>query len=454
MTTITTLKTKTLPPGPGSSGGLTSLLHRNQTGILENFARMRKEYGDIVYTKFGPIHNYILFHPEDVNYVLVKNQKNFVKGIGYDGFRLLVGQGLVTSDGDMWRQQRKMMSPHFTPNAMRNYSDMMAETVNHMLEGWETAAQRGETLHMDTEMMRLTMSVIGRALFSLDLGNTPTEVGHALQEAFAFIPTRSLNPLIPMWFPRESHRRFRRNEKIIDAFIAKQIETGRSSEGQENLLQIMLKAQDEETGRGMDDRQLRDELVTLFFAGFETTARSLTWGWYLLDRHPEVLERIAAEADTVLAGRHPTHADLGKLTYTRQVVDETLRLYPPTAMLARQTIDEDEIGGYPIPVRGMITLVPWIVHRHTDFWPEPEKFDPERFTAEASAKRPKYAYIPFAAGPRVCLGNSFALMEMVYAFAMAAERFRFERINDEPIKAEFSGATRPARPLMMRVTPR
>ena len=163
MTTITTLKTKTLPPGPGSSGGLTSLLHRNQTGILENFARMRKEYGDIVYTKFGPIHNYILFHPEDVNYVLVKNQKNFVKGIGYDGFRLLVGQGLVTSDGDMWRQQRKMMSPHFTPNAMRNYSNMMAETVNHMLEGWETAAQRGETLHMDTEMMRLTMSIISRA---------------------------------------------------------------------------------------------------------------------------------------------------------------------------------------------------------------------------------------------------------------------------------------------------
>ena len=451
---MTTTKPKTRPPGPGSSGGIASLLHGNQSGVLNSFVRMWKEHGDIVYTKFGPIHNYILFHPEDVNYVLVKNQKNYVKGIGYDGFRLLVGQGLVTSDGDLWRQQRKMMSPYFTPNAMGNFSTLMAETVSHMLEGWEEAAHNDQILHMDTEMMRLTMSIIGRAMFSLDLGNTPTEVGHALQEAFAFIPTRSMNPLIPMWFPLESHRRFRHNEKVINAFIAEQIEAGRKSEQEENLLQIMLKAQDEETGRGMDDRQLRDEVVTLFFAGFETTARSLTWGWYLLDQHPEVLEQIAVEADAVLSGRHPTHTDLEQLTFTRQVVDETLRLYPPTALLARQTIEEDEIGGYSIPANGMITLVPWIVHRHTDFWTEPEKFDPQRFTPEASAERPKFAYIPFAAGPRVCIGNSFALMEMVYAFAMAAQRFRFERDGDRPIGAEFSGTTRPTRPLMMRISPR
>lgn len=451
---MTTLENKTRPPGPGSSGGIASLLRGNQSGVLDSFVRMWKEHGDIVYTKFGPIHNYILFHPEDVNYVLVKNQKNYVKGIGYDGFRLLVGQGLVTSDGDLWRQQRKMMSPYFTPNAMGNFSTLMAETVSHMLDGWEEAAHNDQILHMDTEMMRLTMSIIGRAMFSLDLGNTPTEVGHALQEAFAFIPTRSMNPLIPMWFPLESHRRFRRNEKVINAFIAEQIEAGRKSEQEENLLQIMLKAQDEETGRGMDDRQLRDEVVTLFFAGFETTARSLTWGWYLLDQHPEVLEQIAVEADAVLSGHHLTHTDLEQLTFTRQVVDETLRLYPPTALLARQTIEEDEIGGYSIPANGMITLVPWIVHRHTDFWTEPEKFDPQRFTPEASAELPKFAYIPFAAGPRVCIGNSFALMEMVYAFSMAAQRFRFERDGDEPIGAEFSGTTRPTRPLMMRISPR
>ena len=451
---MTTLETKTRPPGPNGSGGIASLLHRNQTGIIENFVRMWKEHGDIIYTKFGPIHNYILFHPEDVNHVLVKNQKNYVKGIGYNGLRLLLGQGLITSDGDLWRQQRKMLSPHFTPNAMGNYSELMAETIVHMLESWEEAAHRGETLHMDTEMMYLTMSIIGRAMFSLDLENMPTEVGHALQEAFAFIPTRSLNPLVPMWFPLESHRHFRHNERVIDAFIVEQIEIGRKSEGRENLLQIMLKAQDEETGRGMDERQLRDEVVTLFFAGFETTARSLTWGWYLLDRHPEALEKIAAEADAALSGRRPTHADLEKLTYTRQVVDEILRLYPPTALLARQTVEEDEIGGYSIPANAMITLVPWIVHRHTDFWSEPEKFDPGRFTAEASAERPKYAYIPFASGPRVCLGNSFALMEMVYAFAMAAERFRFERVGDGPIKAEFTGTSRPTQPLMMHVTSR
>ena len=216
----------------------------------------------------------------------------------------------------------------------------------------------------------------------------------------------------------------------------------------------MLNTQDDETGRGMDDRQLRDELVTLFFAGFETTARSLTWGWYLLDQHPEALEGIASEAASVLSGRHPTHADQENLTFTRQVIDETLRLYPPTALLARQPLEEDEIGGYRIPANAMITLVPWIVHRHTDFWSEPEKFDPGRFATEASAERPKYAYIPFASGPRVCLGNSFALMEMVYAFAMAAERFRFERVGEGPIKAEFVGTSRPVQPLMMRISHR
>lgn len=451
---MTTLETRTRPPGPNSSGGIASLLQRNQTGVIESFVRMWKEHGDIVYTKFGPIHNYILFHPEAVNYVLVKNQKNYVKGIGYNGLRLLLGQGLINSDGDLWRQQRKMMSPHFTPNAMQTYSDLMVETIVHMLDEWEGTARRGDTLHMDNEMMRLTMSIIGRAMFSLDLENMPTEVGHALQEAFAFIPTRSMNPLIPMWFPLEPHRRFHRNEKVINAFLAEQIEAGRKSKGQENLLQVMLKVQDDETGRSMNDRQLRDELITLFFAGFETTARTLTWGWYLLDQYPSALEGIAAEAGTVLSGRLPAHDDLNQLTYTRQVIDETLRLYPPTALLARQTVDADEIGGYLLPANAMITLVPWIVHRHTDFWSEPEKFNPKRFTPEASAERPKYAYIPFAAGPRVCLGNSFALMEMIYTFAMAAERFRFERVGKEPIHAEFFGTSRPTQPLMMRIRPR
>ncbi len=439
-----------VPPGPTGSL-LGSLLRRRNPDRLEGLIRTWRKYGDIVFTRLGPLHNYMLFNPDYVHHVLVGNQKNYIKGIGYNGFRLLAGQGLVTSDGDLWKEHRRMMSPYFTPTAVTaRYSGLMTETITHMLTRWEGAARAGEALSMDSEMMRLTMSIIGRTLFSLDLGAELSEVGRAIQEAFAFIPVRALNPLLPISVPTPTHRRFKRNLKIVDAFIAEQIALGRAHPERENLMGVFLKAQDEESGHRMTDQMLRDEAVTLFFAGFETTARSLTWGWYRLWKHPEVLERVTAEAEAVLGGREPTGADLEKLVYTRQVIDETLRLYPPTALLARQNVEADEIGGYPIPPRSLVTLVPYVVHRYPDYWPEAENFDPGRFTPEAAAARPKSAYIPFAAGPRICLGNSFALMEMVYTFAMAAGRFHMQRLGDDEIRATFVGTTRPSLPLVMK----
>ena len=201
----------------------------------------------------------------------------------------------------------------------------------------------------------------------------------------------------------------------------------------------------------MSEKQLRDEVVTLFFAGFETTARSLTWGWYLLAKHPEAMSKLEAEVDRVIENRLPQIDDLYNLHFTRMVVDETLRLYPPTALLARQNVEEDEIGGYHIPPQSMIILVPYMVHRYPKIWPDPERFDPERFSEQAAQERPKSAYIPFAAGPRVCLGNSFALMEMVYAFSMAAARYRVEMASDEDIPYEFAGTIRPTKQLLVRV---
>jgi len=442
------------PPGP--TGSLLKTLSRmGDVRRLEGLLEARQQYGDIVFTKIGPLRSYMLLSPEFVYHVLVTNHKNYVKGLGYNGFRLLVGQGLATSDGDLWKRQRRMMSPHFTPQVVLDYSDMMAETTEHMLTRWDQAAEHGETLNMDTEMMHLTMSVIGRAMFSLDMGTQPTEAGHAMDEAFAFIPRRSVNPLVPMWLPLAAHRRFAHNQKVIDQFLYDQIAEGRRHPERENFLSVMLKVQDSETGQGMSDRQLRDEVITLFFAGFETTARTLTWGWYLLNRHPEVLQKVVAEADRVLpSGRPTSSADLERLTYTRMVVDETLRLYPPTAMLARQNIAADEIGGYPIPPMSLISLSPYVVHRSPEYWPDAERFDPERFTPEAVAARPKFAYIPFAAGPRVCIGNSFALMEMVYAFAMVAKRFNIKQVPEEEIPATFAGTTRPTKPLLMQVSRR
>jgi cytochrome P450 len=421
---------------------------------LGGIMTMWKQYGDIVFTKFGPIHNYMLFSPEYVHHVMVTHQKNYIKGIGYDGLRKLVGQGLITSDGDYWKQHRRMLGPHFTPAAVQDYSGMMAGTIAHMLARWEKTGQQAGPLHMGDEMLRLTMSIIGRAMFSFDLGEEPTEVGRALQEAFTFIPASSFDPPAPISFLLPAHRRFKRNLKVIDRFIYDQIAKGRREGEREDLLSVMLNARDEETGRGMSDRQLRDEAITLFFAGFETTARSLTWGWYLLSRNPEVMEALVAESDAVLGGRLPAAGDLERLTYARMVVDETLRLYPPTAVLARQNVEPDEIGGYSIPRMSLVTLAPYVVHRYPAYWPDAERFDPQRFTPEASAARPKFAYIPFAAGPRVCLGNSFALMEMVFAFAMAAGRFRFERATDEIVPATFAGTIRPAKPLHLKVSPR
>src|SRR5258706_2828229 len=442
------------PPGPTGSF-LKTLSRMGDMRRLESLLESRQQYGDIVFTQLGPLRNYLLLSPEYVYHVLVTNQKNYVKGIGYNGFRLLVGQGLVTSEGDLWKRQRRMMSPHFTPVAVLDFSDMMAETTEHMLARWDKAAQQGQPLKMDFEMMRLTMSIIGRAMFSLDLGEEPTEAGHAMDEAFAFIPKRSVNPFVPMSVPLPSHLRFNRSLKIIDKFIYDQIEEGRRNPDRENFLSTMLKIQDSESGQGMSDQQLRDEVITLFFAGFETTARTLTWGWYLLNRHPEVMAKLAEEADRVLPnGRPVSSADLERLTYTRMVVDETLRLYPPTSLLARQNIEADVIGGYPIPPMSLISLSPYVVHRYPDYWPDPGRFDPERFTPEAAAARPKFAYIPFAAGPRVCIGNSFSLMEMVYAFAMVARRFNLKQVTDEIIPAEFAGTTHPTKPLYMQVSRR
>ncbi len=449
-----TAPTDLLPPAPPGPRGLPVMgnaLQLSGRDVLAAYTDLWRQYGDVIGLKLGPLNACLLAHPDHVHHVLVKNQKNYIKGLGYDGFRLLVGQGLVTSDGDLWRQQRRLMQPPFTPTAISRYAAMMAEVTDRLLVRWETAAQRGEPVNVDAEMMRLTMSVIGRAMFSLDLGEALAEVGAAFQSAFAFIPEQSLAPVkLPLWAPFPKQRRFRHDLEVINRFVSERIQAGRQQPG-EDLLGLLLRAQDEETGARMSEQQLRDEVITLFFAGFETTARTLTWAWYLLSRHPQAAEATAAEARRVLGGRRPAMADVPELKYTRMVVDETLRLYPPTALLARQNLEADTIGGYQVPARTLVILIPHLVHRHPSVWPDPERFDPERFAPAAVDARSKNAYIPFASGPRVCLGNSFALLEMVFALAMALERFRVEPTSSEPIPAEFAGATRPTRPLWLKV---
>ncbi|HEU4324238.1 MAG TPA: cytochrome P450 [Roseiflexaceae bacterium] len=436
-----------IPPGPPRLPVLGNLLQLSGRNSLQSFLDLRAAYGDIVALKIGPRSLYLVADPESVHRVLVKNQKNYVKGAGYRSLRLLVGHGLLTSDGELWRQQRRLMQPSFTPAATGRFLEMMVEVTQGLIQRWQPAAEQGHALNMDAEMMRLTMSVIGRAMFGVDLSTELAEVGRAFHGVFNAITNRTLAIRLPLG----GNRRFERDMATIERFVADKIAEGRAKPDSGTMLSVLLRSRDEESNTGMSEAQLRDEVVTLFFAGFETTARSLTWAWYVVSRHPRVRARLEQEADQVLGGRAPGLDDLHNLSYTRMVVDETLRLYPPTAVLPRDPVADDELAGYRIPAGSMVLLLPFAVHRNPALWPEPDLFQPERFTPEAEADRPKYAYIPFASGPRVCLGNSFALLEMVLALAIVSARYRVEHLSAEEIAIGYQGTIKPSRPLMVRL---
>ena len=439
------------PPGPEGLPLVGSIFRINpKRNILFNFIDLWRDFGDLCHVKLGPLHLYLVVKPEHVHHVLVRNPDNYIKGNGYNGFRLLVGQGLVTSDGDLWRQQRRIMQPSFTPRATAQFVDVMVNAIDRTVDRWQDVALTGQPLHIDDEMARLTMSVISQTIFGVDLGAESGVVSQAFHEAFAFVTARTMSAFaLPLAWPLPSHRRFRRNRQIIDDFVQSQIAKGRQRDAQDNLLAILLQATDEATGQRMSDEQVRDEVVTLFLAGFETTARSLTWGWYLLDQHPEIVQRLEAEVDAALGKRSPTLADLPALPYTRMVVDEILRLYPPAGMLARQVVADDVIDGYRIPGNSIIMLIPFMTHRYPGVWENPEAFIPERFAPEAAGQRPKSAYIPFSGGARICLGNHFALAEMVFSYAMLIARYRLHRTSQEPIGYGFHGSICPTSPLLM-----
>ena len=393
---------KDVPPGParlarprsarapGPRGiPLFGNVFQMESDILKAYLGLWRRYGDVVELRFGPLSARLIAHPDHVNHVLVANQKNYLKGVGYDGLRLLVGQGLLTSEGDLWRRQRRLIQPAFTPAAVGQYFDMMVEVTRQMLHRWQPLAAAEDEVGMDLEMRRLTMTVIGRAMFGIDLGEESSAVGQALQSAFGFIPERTTRPLsLPLSVPTSRNRQFKKDLAVVDRFVAERIAAARARGHAGTLLDLLLRARDDETRAPMTEQQLRDEVVTLFFAGFETTARSLTWAWYLLASHPEVADGLAEEAGRVLGGRDPSLGDLHRLDHTRRVVDETLRLYPPTALLARQNIDADEIGGYGLPPGTLVILMPYLVHRFPGIWDEPERFDPDRFLQWSAVRAP------------------------------------------------------------------
>ncbi|CAN5567616.1 cytochrome P450 [soil metagenome] len=413
-------------------------MRRNPLRLL---TEARRRHGDFVRFRLGPYRVHLLSHPDYIAHVLQKNPRNYLKD-GYEHIKI-VGNGLLASEGDFWRHQRRIIQPAFHRERLRNMAWTMTDATENMLERW-TARARDEALDIDAEMSRLTLEITGRALFGADLIGEAGEVGKALQTVLTlgFQRTGRFLP-VPLGIPTRSNRRYRaaveKLNGVVDSMANKRNERG---ESHQDLLSMLLEARDE-SGEGMNPRQLRDEAKTILTAGYETTARALTWTWYLLDSHPRVRDKLDEELDHVLGGRRPTFEDLEQLSYTEMVFKESMRLMPPVWGLSRFVAEGDEVGGYKIPKGSRVVISQYVTHRHPDLWETPEKFDPERFTPERSAGRPKYAYFPFSGGPRQCIGNNFATMEATLVLATVAQRYRLSLVPGHPVEPEPSFTLRP-----------
>lgn len=451
MTTGTDSATRTIAPGPRGTVLLGSLPEMRRQGQIQFYLDAWRRFGDVVRLRLGPLTAHLIVQPEHIRHVLVANRDNYRKGIAYRKVELILGAGLFTSEGDLWRRQRRLMQPPFTPGGVKRFTGAITECSAQMLERWQTAAERGQEVDIQREMMRLTMSIIGKTMFSVDVHADAGVVGPAFSAVLEFAAARTVALLdVPLFIPTPMNRRFKEALRTLDAFIYGVIAERRGREDdQEDLLSLLLRARDEETGQGMSERQLRDEVLTIFFAGHETTAQALTWAWYLLSQHPAAERRLHTELATVLGGRAPTAQDLPGLTYTRMVIEEAMRLYPPVWMFARDAIAHDEIGGYHVPAGSMILMSQYLAHRHPAYWEHPEAFDPERFTPERSAGRPHYAYFPFGGGQRTCIGNHFAMLEAQLILATVAQRYRPRLAPGQAVEPVAVGTLRPRHGLWM-----
>ena len=414
------------PPGPRRGAPVRSTLafRRDILGLVEG---MQRRYGDLARWRVGTIRFYLVAQPEWVRDILVTRHRLFIKSRALQRARVLLGEGLLTSEGDFHLRQRRLAQPAFHRERVAALAGEIAAISARTAEGWRA----GETVDAGREMNRMTLAIAGRTLFGAAVEDEADEIGRALTDALGLF-TRLSNPLAPLLdrLPVPATRRFHRARERLDATILRMIdERRRSGEDREDLLGLLLAARDEEgDGGGMTDAQLRDETLTIFLAGHETTANALAWAWHLLGQNPEAEARFHAEVDGVLGGRLPGAADAAALPYTRGVFAETMRLFPPAYLIGREPREDFALGGFRIRRRSVVLVSPWLTHRDPRFWDAPLEFRPERWTPEAEAALPRFAYFPFGGGPRKCIGEGFAWMEGILALAMLAQRWRLRPV--------------------------
>ncbi len=419
---------KNRPPGPKGSliMGVMREFNRDTLAFIERC----RDYGDVVHTRFLYVHAYFLYNPRDIEAILTTNARSYRKAQSLRSpfFHRLVGNGLVTSEGDFWRRQRRLAQPAFHRQRISSYGDIMVQYAQRTIDTWKD----GEARDLSRDMTRLTLEIVVKTLFNADVSRDADHVGQVLSSLVKpFASQATLKWILDNRLPTPGHRRYFNAVSEIDRIVFRIIAERRASGSDEgDLLSMLLEAQDED-GSQMTDAQLRDEVMTLFLAGHETTALGLSWSWYLLALNPETEKKFHAELEEVLGGRAPDVSDLPQLKYTEMIAKETMRLYPPAYAVGREAIEETELGGFHVPKGTQVFAFQWVTHRDPRFFDDPAAFKPERWANGASEQLPKYAYFPFGGGPRQCIGNYFAMMEIVLLLATIGQRFRFELTEEK-----------------------
>ncbi len=421
------------------------LSDRPSRGVAPRFARLlyslRREFGDFVTVRFGWKRVFLINHPDLIERVLVTDTRNFTKHFGLKMNRMLLGNGILTSEGDFWLRQRRLIQPAFLRERVAGYGPDMVALTERMLSSW----RGGTTRDVHADMTRLTLEIASKTMFGVDFTDG---AGAAMEGALADIATtfrRRFYSLfrLPDVFPTPANLRLRRAVRRLDDILFKLIEQRKDGGDRTDLLSILLRARGEGNER-MTDRQLRDEAMTLFLAGHDTTALTLSWALYLLAHHPDISDKLITELREVLGGRPPTVADLPRLRYTEWVVLEVMRLYSAAYVIGRQSIEACDLGSYHLPAGSTVLMSQWVMHRDPRFWDAPEQFRPERW-AEPHPERPKFAYFPFGGGPRVCIGSTFALLEAGLLLATILRRFRFTRAPGPEVRPRPTITLRPER---------
>ncbi|MEZ0539582.1 cytochrome P450 [Fibrella arboris] len=423
------------------------------------FTRLHRQYGQVVRLTIGGRRQHLVFQPEYAKHVLQENNRNYVRSPAFVVLKRFLGEGLLTSDGDFWRSQRRLAQPAFH----RQKITLLAETMVQESAAWIAELKHlnlSQPVNMSQAYMDVTMHIVCKTLFSTNVEGRLDGLSHSLETLNVLANKSLLSPIkVPRSWPTPNNLRYNRARAQVDALIYAFIHTRKQTgDRRDDLLDMLLYATDEDTGQGMSEQQLRDECVTLFTAGHETTAVAMAWVTYLLALHPDVVAKLRAEADAVLGtlpsepGSPPPVAAFRSMPYSLQVVQEALRLYPPAWAMSRMALNDDQLGPYRIPKGDTVIVSPYLLHHDPANWPDPDRFDPDRFAEGRDKDRPAYAYIPFGGGPRLCIGNQFALMEMQILLHLFIRAFDFELVNAAAIRPKPLITLRPNHPIQVNLT--